>query len=82
MLVSLVSILSVDNLKLVVIGVVEKTSSGDGDEDSMTKLEGFWFSSEMFVWILTVGSAIGDIGDLIGSFLNSGLSLMNNEWIK
>ena len=29
MLVSLVSILSVDNLKLVVIGVVEKTSSGD-----------------------------------------------------
>ena len=82
MLVSLVSILSVDNLKLVVIGVVEKTSSGDGDEDSMTKLEGFGFSSEMFVWILTVGSAIGDIGDLIGSFLNSGLSLMNNEWIK
>ena len=49
MLVSLVSILSVDNLKLVVIGVVEKTSSGDGDEDSMTKLEGFGFSSEMFV---------------------------------
>ena len=48
----------------------------------MTKLEGFWFSSDMFVWILTVGSAIGDIGDLIGSFLNSGLSLMNNEWIK
>ena len=29
MLDSLVSILSVDNLKLVVIGVVEKTSSGD-----------------------------------------------------
>ena len=80
MLVSLVSILSVDNLKLVVIGVVEKTSSGD--EGSLTKLEGFWFSSEMFVWILTGGSAIGDIGDLIGSFLNSGLSLMNNEWIK
>ena len=48
----------------------------------MTKLEGFWFSSDMFVWILTVGSVIGDIGDLIGSFLNSGLSLMNNEWIK
>ena len=78
MLVSLVSILSLDNLKLVVIGVVEKTSSGD----SMTKLEGFWCSSDMFVWILTVGSAIGDLGDLIGSFLNSGLSLMNNEWIK
>ena len=48
----------------------------------MTKLEGFWISSDMFVWILTVGSAIGDIGDLIGSFLNSSLSLMNNEWIK
>ena len=79
MLVSLVSILSLDSLKLVVIGVVvEKTSSGD----SMTKLEGFWCSSDMFVWILTGGSAIGDIGDLIGSFLNSSLSLMNNEWIK
>ena len=41
MLVSLVSILSVDNLKLgvIFIGVVEKTSSGDaGDEGSIAEV--------------------------------------------